>query len=223
MKHIELYGDSILKGVTYEETQDRYQLCHRPQLDALCKKGYTVKNHSRMGATIHKGISTLERRDRYEDGTVVILEYGGNDCDFNWSQIAENPTGCFTPNTPEKEFLENYGHAVKLAREKGAHVAILSLVPIDADKYFSWICKNKNADNIFRWLGDISMLSRWQEYYSRLVESLADKLHCPLIDIRRDFLLSHRFEKLLSADGIHPTQLGHDMIGNRIAQYMLTI
>ena len=222
MKRVELYGDSILKGVMYVAEQGRYRLCRNAKLEALEGQGYVIRNHSRMGATIRKGISALERSDDYTEDTLVLLEYGGNDCDFDWQQIAANPNGRFQPHTPEPEFVDNYRRAVELARAKGAQVAILSMIPIDAQKYFSWISRNCNAQNILRWLGDISMLSRWQEYYSRLVENLAKSLRCPLIDIRQDFLMSHRFEDLLCADGIHPTQAGHDIIAGHIADYLQT-
>ena len=221
MKQLELYGDSILKGVTYAAEQNKYRLCHRARFDELEQQGIAVNNHSRMGATVEKGVSILEKHAPYADDTLVILEYGGNDCDFDWAEVAENPQGTFLPHTPEDAFVAKYRYAVETARERGAEVAMLSLIPIDAGKYFSWITREKNGDNILQWLGDVSMLSRWQEYYSRLVEDLAASLRCPLIDIRREFLLSHRFGDLLSADGIHPTQAGHDLIADRIAAYTL--
>lgn len=220
MKRLELYGDSILKGVVYQSDVGRYRLCHSPRLDTLNAQGITVCNHSRMGATIQKGIRTLERREACPEDTLIILEYGGNDCDFDWSAIAADPAGSFLPHTPEKEFLQSYRSAVELARHQGAKVAMLSLIPIDAQKYFRWISRNLNKDNILRWLGDISMLSRWQEHYNRLVEGLAKSLSCPLIDVRRDFLLSHQFDSLLCDDGIHPTPAGHDLIAGHIARYM---
>lgn len=123
--------------------------------------------------------------------------------------------GSFLPHIPEQTIpCSCYRYAVELARSKGAEVVLLPLVPIDAKKYFSWISRDKNADNILQWLGDVSMLSRWQEHYSRLVEGLAEELRCPIIDIRRDFLLSHQFETLLCSDGIHPTPAGHEMIAD---------
>ncbi len=222
MKRLELYGDSILKGVMYVPEQGRYRLCDDGRFSPVEEQGYAVRNHSRMGATIRKGISSLERAEHYDEDTLVVLEYGGNDCDYDWQQIANDPNGSFLPHTPEGEFLDGYRRAVELAREKGAQVAILSMIPIDAQKYFSWISRNTNAQNILHWLGDVSMLSRWQEYYSRLVEGLAKALHCPLIDTRQVFLQSHRFNDLLCADGIHPTQAGHDLIGEHIAAYLQT-
>lgn len=220
MQRLELYGDSILKGVVYQSDVGRYRLCHSPRLTSLAEQGVTICNHSRMGATIEKGVRTLERRETCPEETLVLLEYGGNDCDFDWAAIAADPAGTHQPHTPEAKFLDGYRSAVELARSQGAKVAMLSLIPIDAQKYFSWISRNLNKENILRWLGDVSMLSRWQEHYNRLVEGLAKSMSCPLIDVRRDFLLSHQFDSLLCADGIHPTPVGHDLIAGHIASYL---
>ena len=55
---------------------------------------------------------------------------------------------------------------------------------------------------------------------SHLVENLARELECCFIDLRRGFLLSHEYDRLLCADGIHPTQKGHEMIEKTIANFV---
>ena len=62
------------------------------------------------------------------------------------------------------------------------------------------------------------MLYRWQEHYSRATEKLAEAFSCPLIDLRKPFLLSHRYQNLLSGDGIHPTEEGHRLVEKTIAE-----
>ncbi len=218
MAQLTLCGDSILKGVTYE--QERYRLYHCKAFDAITDAGIAIENHSRMGATVDKAVSFLEKCNPFTEDTTVLLEYGGNDCDFDWAKIAENPGGAFQPHTAQEDFMAKYRRAVALAREKGAQVAMLSLIPIDAEKYFRWITRSGGGEHILCWLGDVSMLARWQEHYSHLVEELARSLQCPLIDVRRDFLLSHRFSSLIGEDGIHPTAAGHELLGERIAEYI---
>ena len=56
------------------------------------------------------------------------------------------------------------------------------------------------------------MLYRYQEHYNTVVEEIARTFSCPMIDLRTDFLLSHRCASLLSLDGIHPSEEGHDLI-----------
>ena len=51
-----------------------------------------------------------------------------------------------------------------------------------------------------------------QEYYSTLVAQLSRAFGCQLVDLRAEFLKSRTFPDLIGADGIHPTQTGHDLI-----------
>ena len=81
-----------------------------------------------------------------------------------------------------------------------------------------WITRACDRDAVLSWLGDASMLYRWQEYYNRAVEELAYRYGCPMIDVRSAFLSSHRYPQLLCADGIHPSPAGHAMIDTLIAE-----
>lgn len=220
IKRLEIYGDSILRGVTYSADTGRYGLCRKDRFSELGESGIETKNNSRMGATIERGLEML-RRNLGEDaeGTVVLFEYGGNDCDYRWAEVSADPSGDFEPNIPEERYAEMYKEAIEYAKSKGARPVIASLVPIDADKYMKWISKNLNYENILSWLGDISMLSRWQEHYSRTAERLAYETGTPLLDLRGAFLLSHDYKSLLCDDGIHPTERGHAMIDCTIGAF----
>jgi len=218
MKQILIFGDSILKGVTYSEEAGRHKLLP-DRFSTLADMGYQVKNCSIMGATVAEGCTMLQRKltDPASD-TTVLLEYGGNDCDYQWSAISADHQADHQPKTPLDRFVARYGELVNYARDKGASVYICNLVPLDADKYIRWISRNLNYDTILGWLGDASMLYRWHEHYSRTTEKLAEALSCPLIDLRMPFLLSHRYRNLLSADGIHPTEEGHMLVEQTIAE-----
>lgn len=220
-KKIDIYGDSVLRGVMYDETTNSYKLREGYGFEQLREKGIEVRNNSRIGATIEKGKSALERKlEDCDRSTLVIFEFGGNDCDYEWKKVSEDPAATHLPHIEPEKFVATYSEAVKSALKKGAAVAITSLVPIDCKKYMSWISRNLNYENILGWLGDESMLFRWQEYYSHLVENLARELGCEFIDLRREFLLRHDFPRLLCADGIHPTQTGHELIEKTLVSFL---
>ena len=220
MKTLQIFGDSILKGVMYDAQCRKYRLCRDHKFETLERADFSVLNRSKMGATIDKGLRLLGQNESDINGdTVCLLEYGGNDSDFDWSKISADPTGEFLPNTPEKEFAGQYDLAIDMAREKGARVVLSTLIPIDAEKYLAWISRNLNRENILRWLGDESMLYRWQEYYSHLVEQAALRNGCEILDLRRSFLLDHNYKALLCEDGIHPTQAGHDKIEQELKRF----
>ena len=217
MKKLVIYGDSILRGITYSDEKSKYQLRNGYKLDTLKDMGLEVTNHSRMGATIDKGLTMLERSlEDCDSDSFVLLEFGGNDSDYNWERISENPDGEFTPNTPEDSFATLYGKAIGMARSTGATVILSNLIPIDAEKYLDWISRKYDKKRILKWLGDTSMLYRFHEHYNRLVERIAKDNCCPLIDVREEFLLSHESKSLISLDGIHPSERGHRIIENNL-------
>ena len=77
MKQIYIFGDSILKGVTYSEEAGRHKLLPG-RFSTLADMGYQVKNCSIMGATVAEGCTMLQRKltDPASD-TTVLLEEGG--------------------------------------------------------------------------------------------------------------------------------------------------
>lgn len=222
-KSIEIFGDSVLRGVTYDEVGDRYKLRDGSGFDTIGNTGIAVKNNSRMGATVDRGLDfTQKKLGECDRSHLVIFEYGGNDCDYEWKNISDSPLGNHSPHIEPKRYVETYCEMIGTALKKGASVAVTSLVPIDCGKYMRWISRGLSYDNILAWLGDESMLSRWQEYYSHLAEDIARRMGCLFIDLRREFLLSHDYGSLLCVDGIHPTQTGHELIENTLASYVLS-
>ncbi len=218
MKKVLIFGDSIMRGVYYSEEAGRHKL-YRDRFALLKNRGFDVINSSSMGATVETGRDLIQRKLTIPaEDTTVIFEYGGNDCDFKWAEISDDPTGDFSPNTPADKFESIYGSLINYAKSMGAVVKLCNLVPLDAEKYLRWICRNLSYENIIGWLGDSSMLYRWHEYYNRTAEALAKKYGAELIDIRSPFLLSHKYRDCISPDGIHPTVEGHKMIDELIAE-----
>ncbi len=221
MKKVIIYGDSIMRGVTYSAERGAHTLCRGHKLERVSALGLDVKNYARMGATIDKGIDMLDRTiDECDANTAVIFEFGGNDCDYDWRQVSQDPTASHRPNTEEKDFMEKYLSAIRRIEETGAEIIISTLIPVDSEKYIEWITKNNSYDNILGWLGDVSMLHRWQERYNKMVEEIARSTHHKLLDVREKFLLSHDFKSLISPDGIHPTDTGHDLIEGELCSLL---
>ncbi|MBQ8641424.1 MAG: SGNH/GDSL hydrolase family protein [Clostridia bacterium] len=134
MKQILIFGDSILKGVTYSAEAGRHKLLPG-HFAGLKDMGYEVKNCSIMGATVEEGITMLRRRltDPASD-TAVLLEYGGNDCDYRWADISADPTAAHMPKTPLDSFTARYGELVSYAREKAR--------PYTSAIWYPWTRKN---------------------------------------------------------------------------------
>lgn len=215
MNKLMIIGDSVLKGVTYDAGAGRYKLYDSTLETRLAERQIEAKRFCRMGSTVTDGHQRLAAMIENGDdlrGVRLLLELGGNDCDFDWSAVSDAPDEQHLPHTEPEQFSELYEETVRLARENGAEVAVSTLVPIDAEKYLAFISRGRSYDNILRWLGDASMLYRWHESYNNAVTALAVRLGCPVVDLRSLFLRSHDFPALLSEDGIHPTARGHRMI-----------
>lgn len=222
LKKIKIYGDSILKGVMYNEELKRYKLWGY-RFDELAENGIEVENNCRMGATIEEGFEIMKATlGECDKDTVVLLEYGGNDCNYNWAEVAANPEGNFLPNTPAEKFQEIYIKMIEYARGKGATVAVCNLVPIDSQRFMNWVTQGLNYNNVLNWMGDINRIARWQEYYSRLSEKVASIAKCPIFDLRTSFLTHRSMQNMIGVDGIHPSSEGHALIKEILQKIILS-
>jgi len=219
IENICVFGDSIAKGVVYNPERNRYTV-----IDSSFAKlfvdttGINVNNYSKFGCTIEKGFSIIENHiDDIVTCDCVVLEFGGNDCDYNWSNIAENPNGEYLCQTPLKAFVETYKKIITKMTSLGKQVIILNLPPLDAKKYFNWVSRDKNAENIKKWLGgSIDFIYRWHEMYNMAVSNIAKQMNIRLIDLRSEFLGNRNYSNLICDDGIHPNAMGHKLIFNVI-------
>lgn len=93
-----------------------------------------------MGSTIQKGLSIITRHtDQLASYQNVFLEFGGNDCDFDWSAVSERPQAHHEPHTPLKQFEALYTKAIQLIQEKKGNPILLTLPPLEPKRYFQWI------------------------------------------------------------------------------------
>ena len=212
--NVTVYGDSILKGVVLEE--GKYVVAREWEQRLAERFGLRIQNRSRFGSTIQKAMSRIEKDSQTPcaEPEYALLEFGGNDCDYDWAAIAAAPEEAHDCKTPPEQFLDCYRRAVALLRGSGRTPVLATLPPINAERYLRFLCRDGlSRENIVRWLGDVEHIYRWQELYSQLVEQLAREEKTPLVDLRLPFLRDTRApETLLCADGIHPSRSGQDLI-----------
>lgn len=209
---IGVWGDSILKGVIFDEIRGTYQILSDSCGNLLSKTlGLNIKNRSRFGSTIEKGRQTLEQSlERGLDCNYVLLEYGGNDCDFNWPAVSEHPELPHLPNTPLPEFKEQLQEMIEMLRRKEIVPMLMSLPPINAQKYLDFlVSKGLSRVNLLRFLGDCQQIYRFHESYSLEVTKMALINKCVYIPVRESFLAAPDSPNLLCIDGIHPNEAGH--------------
>ena len=225
MMNVTVYGDSILRGVRFQE--GRYVIDHSWEESLAKTFGLTITNRSRFGNTIRKAMPRIEKdsESRCAGEEYALLELGGNDCDYDWAAVADAPEAEHICKTPPQVFMEFYRRAIRLLRESGRKVVLTTLPPVNSELYLRFLCRDGlNRENIVRWLGDVEHIYRWQEAYSGMVEQLAREEHVSLIDLRSAFLRDGRQpEALLCADGIHPSMQGQGLIFDTLSDFLRSL
>lgn len=218
MTKIEVYGDSIMKGITFSDEKQKYTINN---LFADIE-GVNIKNFSKFGCTVDKGIDIIEKNIQ-NNGIAgnVIIELGGNDSDFCWEEISQNPDGeHFSKNTLEN-FYQKYTSLIRKIKAQKAVPAIMNIIPVDAKKYLDWICRDGlSKENILHWLGDVFAIYRYQEQFSHTLERIAREENVAFIDIRGAFLQTRKMDTLFSLDGIHPSLEGQKLISKEISKFI---
>lgn len=224
MESIGAFGDSIMKGVVYDNVKGKYTYTSSSFVKFFEKRtGLSVDNYAKFGCTLIKGEKIIEKYfSKLSQYKFIALEFGGNDCDFLWKQISENPQANHSPNTPLEIFEKLYSKTIDKLLINHYKPIIFSLPPLDAHRYFSWLSQDLNKDNILKWLGDVEYIYRWQEIYNNVVMKLAFTKGVPLVDIREAFLRARNYKSLLCDDGIHPNEAGHKLIFDTLLNYDFT-
>lgn len=218
-KNIIIWGDSVARGVVYDEKRGRYTLSSVTAAKLVSERlGLSIINRARMGFTVSEGARAIERDlSRGIAAETAIIEFGGNDCDFDWQRISEDPNGLHLPRTSAHEYEEQMSHIVETVQEAGIRPILVTLPPIMADRYFDFIARGGlSRENILRWLGDKNHIYRYHERYSGIINRIAAKYSCKLFDIRSAFLSLWNTSALFCADGIHPSAEGQKFIGETI-------
>lgn len=223
MTEISAFGDSVLKGVILEN--DKYKVSEN-RFSSLCEKMLNIKieNKAKFGSTIKTGEKSIAKNldiIRNTTSKYVIMEFGGNDCDFSWKEISEHPELEHKPINEITDFVNIYTQLIKDIKEIGKTPVLLSLPPIDSAKYIEKISKGLNKNNILNWMnGDKQFLTNWHERYNIETFKIAINNNIQIIDITSKFLEEKNYAKYLCEDGIHPNELGHELIAKAINEHI---
>lgn len=217
------FGDSITKGVIYDNEKYKYSTIKNSFTNIIESsiKG-TVYNAGKFGSTIIRGVNKMYNDVMKKTPDIVVIEFGGNDCDFRWDDIAKNPETEHQPNTDINIFRETLLKMINTFKEANIIPALMTLPPLDSKRYFKWVTKgNPEAEqNILKWLGTEDTIYKWHSSYNEMVVEVAEKTKTILIDVRAAFLNHPDYGELLCTDGIHPNAEGHSVIANVFLNYI---
>lgn len=220
-----VWGDSLAKGVVYNSNRKRLGYSKTTAVDVAAERlGIDIVNRAKFGYTAPQGLEMMER-DLAKGLTcqTAVIEFGGNDCNFNWAEISEHPEEQHLPATPPEQYASSMRAMAGWLRQRGIEPVLMTLPPIDAERYFRFLVGDKlNPKNILHWLGDVQQIYRYQEMYSMMVARVARELSIRLIDLRSRCLERKGFcKEMICDDGLHLTEEGQMFIGSEIADLVL--
>ena len=224
---ISLHGDSISKGVIWDEKAAKYRVLPDNYAELVSRrlKG-NLLNRARFGMTLGrlmtKSIRDLDDLKPSERPDMVLVEYGGNDCDLDWEAIGKDPAGNHGPNTDPVLFRELLRTLLLRFSDSGILPVLMTLPPLDADRYFAWVSRSspEAANNILSFLGSVSRIYWWQERYNAAILEVAAQMGVHVLDVRSAFLHEPDYRTFLCMDGIHPNEAGHRLMATCVSEWL---
>lgn len=224
MTKISIWGDSVMKGVVFDKTIGRYTYLQDDCITEVTKKFDIVcTNNSKFGMTAPKAFENLKKwlSKTTEKPDFALIELGGNDSDFDWKAIAEDPDSDHLPKTPIDEYRKAMTGIIETLRDNSIEPVLVNLHPIDAVRYLDWITKDGISKSaIMKWLKDVFKIYRFQELYSLTIGKLAQELNVRFIDLRQALLNAGNPSDYLCIDGIHPNEKGHEIMNICLSEYI---
>ena len=224
------FGDSIIKGIIseYDNGRLKYKISDNSAIDICSRKlGLETCNLGKFGCTVTTGEKIIYKHlEKILKNDIVFLEFGGNDSDKVWTEIADTPKSEHIARTPLPEFSETYHRIIKKINATGAKVYMLTMPPIDAKAYFTYFTNgmnDKQIANIMEWLYEsIEVISLWHEMYNQEIIRIACSENVELINIYQPFINHRDYRPLFCSDGIHPNQKGQKIIADLIINNVKT-
>lgn len=219
------YGDSQTRGVSYRI--GRLRILKENYPNTLQK---LLSSHHRKATVINKGVFNdnsdllLQRLSRdviAEKPDYTIIGVGGNDCDFQWDEVAEQPEKEHQPTVPLERYLKNIKEIVQTLQESAITPIVLTLPPLDPIRYYELLTK-KYDQAISHWISKVGGIEYWHGLYNYHLNQLIDQLHVAKIDVRNALKKVGPLSRFISGDGIHLTAEGYAQMGTIVYQHMKT-
>lgn len=210
------YGDSVTRGISFVRGRLR-----------ILKENYPAilqKIIGNQGDIVNKGIFNddsdllLKRLDKDVlelNPDVVLIHIGGNDCNFHWDQVAENPDNEHQPIVTINQYKSNIKEMIERIKESGAVPILLTLLPIDPKRYYDYLTTiyDKSIAHLIASHGGIG---HWHGLYNRSLNQVIKSTDVLSIDIRTAFKETGDLAMLLNDDGIHPSAKGYSVMAESV-------
>jgi acyl-CoA thioesterase I len=223
-----VFGDSIAKGIISKN--GKLETIDDNAVSLVSKYfGEDIDNISLYGQTL-KRIYDKKIVDKYldtvdqTDKLYAIFSVGGNDSDYDWKKISENPYIYHKPKTPIEDFERILIEMIEHLKRMGVTVVLTTLIPLDSKSYFdNVISKIGDPEKIMLFLEqDVENISRHQHMYSKAIIRCAMKTNCIVLDIRKKMKELDHMKSFMCTDGVHPNEIGYQYLAKSVIQEIMT-
>ena len=216
-----IYGDSIMKGTILDAGYRYHAIMNEYLIKLYDRFGIEAENRARFGITVKRGHSILLRDiDEGLDCELALVEFGGNDSDFKWSEISMEPDKEHLPLTSMADFKQNIAAMTEELRAQGVQPIMMTLPPIEPNRYLDFVSRNGNSrENILKWLGYVEKIYETHKSYSDAVAEIAQERIVPLVDVRSASPSGNALGEYMCIDGVHPDKKGYQLRADSFATF----
>ncbi|WP_226667942.1 SGNH/GDSL hydrolase family protein [Metabacillus litoralis] len=215
------FGDSLTRGVSLVKGRLRILKDSYPtSLQDLFSKNKDHVNVINKGVFNDNSDLLLERLEKdviHENPDYVIVGVGGNDCNFNWEEVAKKPLEEHNAIVPLDRYLNNIKTIIGQIHQSGITPIISTLPPLDPVRYYKNISE-RYSPAISHWISQVGGIDYWHGIYNHHLNLLAEELNIMKIDVRTGIKKAGNLVDLISDDGIHLTAEGYKALSTEIHQ-----
>lgn len=222
VRRIVCFGDSVTRGITLVQGRMRILKENYPALlqMALGRERVDVINQGVFNDNSDKLVERLEADVLSVNPDYVLIEIGGNDCNFNWGEVAQHPDDEHQPVVPLDRYVQNVKQLVLQIQKRGPVPIVLSLPPLDPARYYRHVF-SQHGKSVAHWIALCGGIEYWHGNYNQSLNQMLSLIGAKTVDIRKAFTQLTDWSSLLSEDGIHPSADGYQLISRVLTEALM--
>ncbi len=216
------FGDSILQGIIHDAQTNQYKILKDSFVNISKEKLNVIwRNFARHGSTVEEGKKAfLSHQMHVKECDYVVFSFGSNESNYDWDKVSQNPNTTHHPKMALEVFHEKYIQLIRLAQRKGKVPLLLSLPPVDPERFFNNVVQGRNEENILKAMNyQKDKIFTWHSMYNLEIFKIASEANVPVMDITTYFLRQPNYRDFLCDDGTHPNHQGHMLIAQALSDF----
>ena len=203
IKSVSIIGDSLLKGIVYNENKNIYNVLENNCISLLEEENnLNINNYSICGLNINnlnKYFNIVLNKSKDE---IIILEIGSDS--FEQDLL----TNDFKPLYTIGKFNKILKKIVKISQKNNRNIIFTTIPYISNNKFYRFVRERKCIRN----QKSILEINNFIEEINNLIKKLSKKFNISLIDLNR--CINSFDEDLYSIDGKNLSGKGHRVLKN---------